>query len=91
MSQVTVGVRELKARLSHYLDQVEAGATLIITVRGKPVGRIVPMTQSLDERIKELVDSGFMQWNGQKLRYREPVARTRGDRTVADLLIEDRE
>lgn len=91
MSQVTVGVRELKARLSHYLDQVEAGATLVITVRGRPVGRIVPIVRSLNERIQKLIDSGFMQWNGQKLRYREPVARTRGDRTVADLLIEDRE
>jgi prevent-host-death family protein len=70
MIQLTVGVRELKARLSHYLDQVEGGATLIITVRGKPVGRIVSMTQSLDERIKTLVDSGLIQWNGQRLRYR---------------------
>lgn len=42
MTEMTVGIRDLKAQLSNYLRQVKAGATLIITERGRPVGRIVP-------------------------------------------------
>lgn len=43
MTEMTVGIRELKARLSNYTQQVKAGATLVITERSKPVGRIVPL------------------------------------------------
>lgn len=42
MSEVTVGVRELKAQLSAYLRQVKAGQTIVITERGTPIGRITP-------------------------------------------------
>ncbi len=43
MTQLTAGVRELKEQLSNYIRQVEAGATVTITVHRKPVGRIVPI------------------------------------------------
>jgi antitoxin (DNA-binding transcriptional repressor) of toxin-antitoxin stability system len=33
----TVGTRELKDRLTHYLRLVRKGTTLIVTDRGKPV------------------------------------------------------
>ena len=36
-------VSELKARLSEYLGQVKAGSEVVITDRGKPVARLVPM------------------------------------------------
>ena len=38
----TVGVFEAKNRLTALLDEVEAGAEVIITRRGKPVARLVP-------------------------------------------------
>lgn len=38
----TVGVRELKAKLSAYLHKVEAGEALEITDRGRPIAEIVP-------------------------------------------------
>ncbi|MFQ6016184.1 MAG: type II toxin-antitoxin system Phd/YefM family antitoxin [Anaerolineae bacterium] len=91
MTQMTVGIRELKARLSAYVQQVKAGATLVITERGKPVGRIVPLSPSVETRVQELVQAGLMAWSGHKLVPMTPVARTRGRRTVADLLLEDRE
>ena len=93
MSELQVGIRELKSRLSHYMRQVKSGRTVTITDRGKPVGRIVPLEpeQSLEERLKAMQAAGLLEWNGQKLGPMEPVARTRGDRTVADLLLEDRE
>ncbi len=91
MSELNVGVRELKTRLSEYLRQVKAGRTIVITEHGKTVGRIVPAPSSLDERLQAMVKAGLAQWNGHKLKPMKPVARTRGPRTVSDLLIEDRE
>lgn len=91
MTQATVGIRDLKAQLSTYVQRVKAGDTLIITERGKPVGRIVPLERSLKDRLLELVAAGVVDWNGQKLEPVAPIARTRGPRTVADLLLEDRE
>ncbi|MGH9468638.1 MAG: type II toxin-antitoxin system Phd/YefM family antitoxin [Terriglobales bacterium] len=38
----TVGVRELKAKLSEYLRKVQAGEAVQITDRGKAVAEIVP-------------------------------------------------
>ncbi len=91
MRETTVGVRELKAQLSKYLRQVKAGRTIVITEHGQPVGRIVPAEESLDDRLHAMVKAGLAQWNGKKLKPMKPVARTRGSRTVSDLVIEDRE
>ena len=91
MTQTTVGIRDLKARLSSYMRQVKDGATLVITERGKPIGRIVPVSHSVETRLRELIQAGLVAWSGRKLMPMDPVARTRGRRTVADLLLEDRE
>ena len=39
---MVVSVRELKNHLSEYLRRVQDGEELLITSRGKPVGRLVP-------------------------------------------------
>ena len=94
MSNATIGIRELKAHLSHTLQQVKAGETVTITERGKPIGRIVPLETSLEERMQELMAAGVLSWNGKKFQPQRDLAslpRTRGDRTVAELLLEDRE
>jgi prevent-host-death family protein len=91
MTQLQVGVRELKSRLSHYLRQVKAGQSVLITQRGQPVGRIVPVVQTLEERLEAMTQAGLIQWSGKKLEPIPPVARVRGAGTVADLLVEDRE
>jgi len=74
MKETTVSVRELKSRLSHYLRQAKAGQIVEITERGKPIGRIVPVASSLEERIEVVRRSGLASWNGQKLVPLEPVA-----------------
>jgi prevent-host-death family protein len=86
-----VGIRELKARLSSYVRQARSGSSVIITDRGEPVARLVPMGRSLEDRMGDLVDAGLISWSGKKLSRIAPVARTRGQRRVADLLLEDRE
>ncbi len=91
MSQVTVGVRELKARLSYYLREVLYGKTVVITERGRPVGQIVPIAQGTEQRLQQLVETGVVAWNGRKFRPAQPVASSQGGTLVSDLLVEDRQ
>ena len=91
MPQSRAGVRELKTHLSVYLRQVEAGRTVTITRRGRPIGRIVPLAQSTEARLEALSQAGLIVWNGERLPPLSPVAQAKGDRTLADLLLEDRE
>ena len=44
----SAAVSELKARLSEYLSQVKAGMEVLITDRGKPVARLVPVSRPKD-------------------------------------------
>ena len=46
----TAAVSELKARLSEYLQKVRGGAEVLITDRGKPVARLVPISRSKNLR-----------------------------------------
>jgi prevent-host-death family protein len=91
MGEIKVGVRELKAQLSEYLRRVKTGQTILITERGKPIGRIVPEEQSLNERMNQLVEAGFLSWNGKKLPTREPSVVNQSSQLVSDLVTEGRE
>ena len=44
----TAAISELKARLSEYLNQVKAGIEVLITDRGNPVARLVPVSRPRD-------------------------------------------
>lgn len=90
MGELRVGVRDLKARLSEYLRQVGRGHTVIITDRGRPVGRLSAVDQPLDERLKALRAAGLVAWNGQKLKSVKPAAVNRSERQVSDILVEMR-
>lgn len=95
MADVTVGIRELKASLSSYIRRVrDAKQTVLITEHGKPVAELRPLEDSLSARMRAMVTLGQAAWSGQPLpRNLEDVQlpEVRGDRTVADLLLENRE
>lgn len=94
MGQASVSIRELKSRLSHFLRLTKEGESLIITDRGTPIGRIVPIVQTgkrLGERLAAMKQAGQLEWSGHKLSASKPVAKARGKRGVADLLVDDRE
>lgn len=91
ISEVRVGVRELKSRLSQYLRQVKGGRAIVVTEHGQPIGRIVPVGQPLEDRLDAMIQAGLIHWSGKRLAPMNPVARTPGKRSVADLLVEDRE
>ncbi len=91
MAQFLVSIRELKSRLSHYLRLTRKGESVVITDRGIPIGRIVPIGQDLDQRLAAMRETGQAHWSGRKLSRRKPVAKLRGRGSVAQLIVEDRE
>ncbi len=52
MSVQTIGAYEAKTHLTQFLRQVQAGQTFDISVRGIPVARLVPITDSDERRVK---------------------------------------
>jgi prevent-host-death family protein len=91
VSEIRVGVRDLKSRLSEYLRQVKQGKSIIITDHGHPVGRLSPVEQPLEERLKAMQDAGMVAWNGQNLKPVIPSAVNHSEQQVSDILVEMRE
>jgi prevent-host-death family protein len=91
MAQSLVSIRELKSRLSHYLRLTRKGESVVITDRGVPIGRIVPMGQDVEQRMAAMCEAGQAQWNGRKLPRRKPAAKLLRTGSVAQLVVEDRE
>ena len=81
----------MKARLSRYLREVKAGAIVVITERGKPVGRILPIESSSEQQITRLMEAGLLRWSGRTISPRVSRVRLKGTRFVSDLLLEDRQ
>ena len=52
----TVGIKELKARLSHYVGTVRAGGEVLVTERGKVVARIIPALVDTPQEVAALYD-----------------------------------
>ncbi len=46
----TAAVSELKARLSEYLNRVKSGEEVLITDRGNPVARLLPVSRARSVR-----------------------------------------
>ena len=73
----TVGVRELKNRLTQYLRRTKLGDEIVVTERGKPIALIQPIQSteraaSLDARLARLAAQGFV-----TLPTRAPLKRVR--------------
>ena len=59
-----IGVRELKARLSGFLREIQAGEIILVTDRGRVVaelrapGRAIPAETAADRALRRLADTG---------------------------------
>ena len=86
-----VGIRELKAKLSHYLDRAAAGETIVVTDRGR--AKVEIRRLSVEERIHQGIEEGWIRpgrpggLSGQK----RPARGARGRVTIAEAMAEDRE
>lgn len=88
--EIEVGIRELRAHLSRYLTQVDGGASLTVTDRGRAVARLVPVSEERSG-LQRLIDAGLVRLperpaTDPRTWRRVPVAKG----SVADLLIEQR-
>lgn len=54
---INVGVAILKNKLSFFLDKVQRGSIVLITDRGKPVARIVPIAEEKESNEEEILAS----------------------------------
>jgi antitoxin (DNA-binding transcriptional repressor) of toxin-antitoxin stability system len=86
-----IGIRELKSQLSRCVRDVKRGATILVTERGRPVARIAREAPSRAARIDMLRNAGSIQWSGRRLNSTRPIARLRGKRTIAEIVVENRE
>jgi prevent-host-death family protein len=87
----TVGVRELKARLSEYLALARSGEVVTVTDRGEPVAQLSAIPISAEERVRELVSAGLAEWGGEPLQDRQPVGNAAPGTSVSDLVSTERD
>ncbi len=87
---ITVGIKELKNRLSYYLREIKKGEKIAITEREKVIATIIPVERvDVDSKLLSLVKEGFAAWKGGKpVGSRHPV-KIKG-KTVSEIVIEDR-
>ncbi len=88
-----IGIREAKIHLSKYLRMVKQGREIIVTERGQPIGKIVPIEKDdipLKDRIKKLEDSGILEAEKKTAKMKPPIP-IKGGKTAQAYLLEDRE
>ena len=86
----TVGVRELKNRLSEFLRRVADGEHITVTDRGRPVAVLGPPESTPDdEDIRRMVREGLASWGGGKPRGARRPARIEG-KPMHETIREDR-
>jgi prevent-host-death family protein len=65
VKMISVGIKELKAKLSSYVDRVRHGEEVVITEHGKEVALVIPISRER-KALKSLIDSGKAKWSGGK-------------------------
>jgi prevent-host-death family protein len=86
----SVGIRQLRDRLSHYLRRVKTGERLVVTERGKSVAILSPpVEKAVDRRLDAMLREGVAHWSGGKPRGSKRLARVKGP-SMAQTIIEGR-
>jgi prevent-host-death family protein len=85
----SIGIRELRDKLSLYLTQVKEGKQIEITNRGEVIALLSPVRRTLDKELLLLLEEGMASWAGGKPKGSTHSVPCRG-RQLSDLIIEDR-
>lgn len=92
-----VGIRELKNRLTHYLDSVKKGDRVVVTDRGRPVAILHSLDKgeahaAPEELLATLAAQGLLRLPSRKgaVRRRAPLPLREGEPMVAETLLGDR-
>jgi len=83
-----VGIRELKAKLSSYIDKARNGEEIVVTEHGVEVAVIHPVSPER-RAIISLVKKGEAQWSGGKPRGVEGI-KIRG-KGISETILEERQ
>jgi prevent-host-death family protein len=84
-----VSIRELKARLSHYLDRAAAGETVVVTDRGRAKAELRPL--SVEQRIEQGIEEGWIRAGRRGGIASRDRPRFKGKMTIAEAMAEDRD
>jgi prevent-host-death family protein len=93
MQAISIGVREAKINLSKLLKMVRAGKEVVITDRGKPVGKIVALSLdnvSFTERVRLMEERGWIEPQKKKSNTKLPPPLPAPDEIAQKLLQEGR-
>ena len=94
-----VSVRALKAGLSHYLKLAARGEPVTITSRGRPIARLVSVVPEAMEKKPDPAEinrrlaaiAGVILPTGPKPRgSKHPIRIRKGEKTLAQIVLEDR-
>ncbi len=90
----TVGIKELKNRLTHYLRHTKQGEEVIVTERGKPIALLQPIRSSApvlsrEARLARLAARGLLTLPTSRRRNAFAPLRVAG-RPASQIILEDR-
>lgn len=90
----TVGVRELKNRLTRYLRETKNGGEIVVTERGNPIAVIQPIRSAkrasgLEARLASLAARGVVTLPSRRPRQRVRLVTVKGP-SVSRAVLEDR-
>jgi prevent-host-death family protein len=89
--QNRIGIREIRQDASIILTRVEEGEEFIITNRGVPVARLIPMDMDGDRLIEEMIANGdITEADGNLWDLPLPTHKLKG-KSATEHLIEERE
>ena len=92
--KATANVAQVKARLSAYLRQVKDGSEVVITERGIPIARLVPLAPDERRATREerLIRSGALRPPaGPRRRLGAPKLKRGAGRAVLEALLAERD
>ena len=88
-TRLEVGVRDLRAELRRWLEAAASGAEVVVTERGRPVARIVPI-EPAETALDRLHREGLVTLPSRPRPQAEDLSRVAASGTVSDLVAEQR-
>lgn len=83
-----VGIRELKARLSHYIELAVVGERIVVTDRGKPKAMLIGLER--DPMIEQGIEQGWIRSRKRPPAHGRRRKRAKGRYTIEQVMAEDR-
>jgi prevent-host-death family protein len=87
VTTLSVGIKDLKTRLSEYVGRTREGERFLVTDRGEPVAELIPLSPER-QALAKLAEQGAVEWQGGKPKGLRGVV-VRGE-PVSETILRDR-